>query len=179
MERAYVGEAHNGATKDWAIVDVPPGTERVRMNGAGGSSQDVTWQRYNGVRRAKFIAGGREFETPFGVPDRRPSPGPAAPRPRASDMWTEITKDLVIKEAIERCGYNYEETDFFFYVMDYLRYEDVLELVDISDHMRRERRRRLREIEWEREDLRHRRGLYDGRDRFYERELVVDHRHRH
>ena len=33
MERAYPGEAYNGATKDWAIVDVPPGTSRVRMDG--------------------------------------------------------------------------------------------------------------------------------------------------
>lgn len=93
MERAYVGEAHNGATKDWAIVDVPPGTERVKMDGAGGSSQEVTWQRYNGVRRAKFLAGEREFKTGFGMPERKPSPAPApaplpppapAPRPRAS-----------------------------------------------------------------------------------------------
>jgi hypothetical protein len=36
--------------------------------------------------------------------------------------WTEITKDLVIKEAIEESGYEYEETDGFFYVMEYLRY---------------------------------------------------------
>lgn len=53
-ERAYIGEAYNGATKDWAIVDVPPGTERVRMDGVGGGSQEITWQRYNGVRRSKF-----------------------------------------------------------------------------------------------------------------------------
>ncbi len=25
------------------------------MDGVGGASADVTWQRYNGVRRAKFI----------------------------------------------------------------------------------------------------------------------------
>jgi hypothetical protein len=128
LERAYVGEAHNGATKDWTIVDVPPGTERVKMDGAGGSSQEVTWQRYNGVRRAKFLAGDREFDTPFGIPDRHspiseaPSLPPAPARHRPSDMWTEITKDLVIREAIERSGLRFEETDFFFYVMEYLRY---------------------------------------------------------
>lgn len=38
------------------------------------------------------------------------------------DMWTEVTKDLVIKEAIERQGYDYEETDKFFYVIEYLKY---------------------------------------------------------
>ena len=37
-------------------------------------------------------------------------------------MWTEVTKDLVIKEAIEQMGYDYEETEFFFYVMEYLKY---------------------------------------------------------
>lgn len=39
-----------------------------------------------------------------------------------ADMWTEVTKDLVIKEAIDRMGYDYEETDRFFYVMEYLKY---------------------------------------------------------
>ena len=37
-------------------------------------------------------------------------------------MWTELTKDLVIKEAIDEMGYDYEETDNFFYVIEYLRY---------------------------------------------------------
>lgn len=37
-------------------------------------------------------------------------------------MWTEVTKDLVIKEAIEECGYDYEETEEFFYILEYLRY---------------------------------------------------------
>ena len=43
-------------------------------------------------------------------------------KPRTDIMWTEITKDLVVKEAIEDMGYDYEETEFFFYVMVYLRY---------------------------------------------------------
>lgn len=127
MERAYVGEAYNGATRDWSIVDVPPGTERVKMDGAGGSSQEISWQRYNGVRRSKFLAGDREFDSGFGMPDHRAhapplaSLGPPA-RIRPSDMWTEITKDLVIKEAIQAQGYQFEETEFFYYVMEYLRY---------------------------------------------------------
>ena len=41
---------------------------------------------------------------------------------RKKDMWTEITKDLVIREAIDSMGYSCEETDDFFYVMEYLRY---------------------------------------------------------
>lgn len=37
-------------------------------------------------------------------------------------MWTEITKDLVSEEAIKEVGYEYEETEEFYYVMEYLRY---------------------------------------------------------
>jgi hypothetical protein len=49
-----------------------------------------------------------------------------------------------------------------------------LQLVEISDDIRRERRRRIREIEWERDDLRHRHRRYD--DRGYEREVIIDRR---
>jgi len=195
LERAYPGEAYNGATRDWAIVDVPPGTERVEMRGAGGGSQEISWQRYNGVRRSKFKTGDREFETEFGGPapveEKQIALPPPPPSRRPADMWTEVTKDLVIKEAIEHMGYDYEETEFFFYVMEYLKYvslrrlqhtlasanssqEDVLQLVEISDEIRRARRRRIREIEWEREDMR---GAVDDRD-YYEREVIIDRRER-
>lgn len=137
LERSYVGEAYHGATRDWEIVDVPPGTRRVRMDGAGGGSQEITWQRFNGVRRSKFI--------PDGMPDDaypsevgRPAPVPApAPLPASNGeigrrygrerdptqgLWTEITKDLVVKEAIQEMGYEYEETEDFYYIIAYLRY---------------------------------------------------------
>jgi hypothetical protein len=158
-ERAYIGEAYNGATKKWEIVDVPPGTERVTMDGVGGGRQEITWQKYNGVRRSRF--------TPQREPDRlmnreseretsreivrdvaprdsgydrsyekieinvnagddrrvgRPLPPPGPPTRRNRDIWTEITKDLVIREAVEELGYDYEETEFFFYVFRYLDY---------------------------------------------------------
>lgn len=185
--RGRMGEAWNGITKDWTIVDVPPGTERVRMDGAGGASAEVTWQKYSGVRRAKFIpdrdekstvvssssASEREIRHEGGaresrlsvqiydkgdrdidiekVTDRRLSIHHPPPAPRRSEMWTEITKDLVIREAIEEMGYEYEETEWFFYIMSYLRYEDVLQLVQLSDAVRRARKDRVREIQWERE----------------------------
>lgn len=197
-ERAYIGEAYNGATKDWAIVDVPPGTERVRMDGVGGGSEEITWQRYNGVRRSRFIPerererdtrveireterlpeperetrttgleieisnkrreGGRTYEREYERIEEssdlrvgRPLP---PPKPRVGEgLWTEITKDLVVKEAIEQMGYDYEETEFFYYVLTYLRYEDVLQLVNLSESIRRDRRERIREIERERERL--------------------------
>lgn len=169
--RGGMGEAWGGRTKDWTVVDVPPGTEKVRMDGAGGGAAEVVWERYSGARKAKFISerasegvpsspptssttttisAEREYSRPRAehdhlsveiynkgrdrdvevekVTDRRvtirpsqPPPAPA-PAPKPKDMWTEVTKDLVTREAIEECGYEYEETESFFYVMQYLKY---------------------------------------------------------
>ena len=142
--RGYPGEAYNGATKDWGLVDIPPGTSRVAMDGAGGGRQEITWDRYAGERHSKFYTGDRVYEQDWGRERNGygpPLPPPERPREQRDDvhidikineetragktkdkMWTEITKDLVIKEAIEERGYEYEETDEFFYVMVYLRY---------------------------------------------------------
>ena len=137
LERGFPGEAYRGAVRDWAIVDVPPGTERVRMEGAGGGEQEITWQRYNGVRRSKFYPDGGPDEGPgYDTQLARPLPSSGGdlggrygrhPDPRER-LWTEITKDLVIKEAIQEMGYEFEETDDFYYVFQYLRYVSVLYL---------------------------------------------------
>ncbi|QSZ37165.1 hypothetical protein DSL72_009259 [Monilinia vaccinii-corymbosi] len=265
QERAVIGEAFNGATKDWTIIDVPPGTERIQLDGIGGGSQEITWQRYNGVRRSKFNPEResrreepervekriefRERESRREEPERvekrieirersaAPSPressttvdieisssnrkprshasGPTyerereyerveessdrqvgfpiprgAPKNRMGDLWTEITKDLVAKEAIEELGYDYEETEFFYYILQYLRYQDVEELVALSETVRRERQDRIREIErervrserrekerddWERAERRRDRDpVYDD-ERIIEREIIWD-----
>ncbi|KAH6648765.1 hypothetical protein BKA67DRAFT_538778 [Truncatella angustata] len=218
--RGQMGEAWHGATKDWTIVDVPPGTERVKMDGVGGGGAEVTWQRYNGVRRAKFLPErdgtvvsssstslapepAREsvsdrdrlsvqiydkhrdssrdrtvvedvHDTRISIRDRDRERRPVK---KQQEMWTEITKDLVVREAVERMGYEYEETEFFFYVMEYLRYEDVLQLVNMSDSIRKARKERAREIEWEREarerwERRHRHPRH--RDHFDD-ERIVEH----
>jgi hypothetical protein len=56
---------------------------------------------------------------------RMPQP-PPEPLPMTvttkRDVWTEITKDLVTREAIERLGYPYEESRWHFYIMDYLQF---------------------------------------------------------
>lgn len=231
-----MGEAWNGATKDWSIVDVPPGTERVKMDGIGGGSAEVTWQRYNGVRRSKFIP--ERDESPVSAP-APPEPAPDSSRERLSvqiydskhrdreveveevrdrrisirggdrlsgrkrdGMWTEITRDLVTREAIERLGYEYEETEFFFYVMKYLQYvstrssdwcystagrltipqEDVLELIDLTKQIRRARRRRREYEEHDhyvssrRHQSHHRHSPWDTADdeRIVEREVIYD-----
>ena len=130
-QRGYVGEGYHGSTRDWALVDVPPGTRRVRMDGAGGGEQEITWQRYNGVRRSQFYPDGPNDEG-YGSEVGRPMPLPAAggglgaaygrPRDARDGLWTEITKDLVVKEALKEMDYEYEETDDFFYVFKYLSY---------------------------------------------------------
>jgi hypothetical protein len=120
MERAFAGEARDGATRDWAIVDVPPGTERVRMDGAGGGAQEITWRRFNGVRRSRFIVGDRAYDD--ARLEHRDRALERRERDRADGMWTEITKDLVSRDAIEAAGLEYEETEYFFYVMEYLQY---------------------------------------------------------
>jgi len=218
--RGKMGEAWNGITKDWAIIDVPPGTERVRMDGAGGAAAEVTWQKYSGVRRAKFIPDRDEKSSAVSsttsiselrapaererrlsvqivdndrgasrernvdiekVTDRRITIRGSTPPPRARpETWTEITKDLVCREAIEQLNYDFEETEYFYYIVEYLAYEDVLRLVNLSDRIRAARKERAREIAYERdwrEDWDHRNHHHHHRHRYsvdYEDERVVE-----
>ncbi|WPH05041.1 Hypothetical protein R9X50_00794000 [Acrodontium crateriforme] len=165
VSRGYPGEAWNGATRDWGLVDIPPGTERVRMDGQGGGREEITWDRYNGARRGRFTTGDRTYGPDYNAPspprnerieetkitERRIVEETSHGKSR-DKMWTEITKDLVLKEAIVEMGYSFEETDQFFYVVEYLRYEDVLRLVQLTEDIRRERRERIRELQWEREE---------------------------
>lgn len=119
-----IGEAYNGATQDWGVVEVPPGTKRITLEGVGGASQEITWQRYNGVRRSKFKTDGDECSSDFESREEKPTIGRSymGLKSKKEKLWTEITKDLVIKDAIEKAGYDYEETEHFFYIFDYLRY---------------------------------------------------------
>ena len=122
-----------------------------------------------------------------------------APPPKPKQIWTEVTKDLVSREAIDKVGYEYEETDEFFYVMDFLKYvsgfclalgisksidrrlgtnsistqEDVAELVAVTEDLHRVRRERIEEIQWERQDPRLAKSMSppDGRR---EREVVYE-----
>lgn len=72
---------------------------------------------------------------------RPPSP---EPEPRAelagrygrvrdptAGLWTEVTKDLVVKEAIIQMGYEFEETEDYYYIIAYLRYVSLLHSHDI------------------------------------------------
>lgn len=216
--RGRMGEAWHGATRDWEIVDVPPGTERVRMDGVGGGSTETQWSKYSGVRRTKFIPERDAMPAPAPAPrapsreprkssnnlwdrereidinididrsvERRYAEPPPPPAP-AKDMWTEISKDLVVKEAIQQMGYEFEETPMFFYVMSYLKYDDVLQLVELTEDIKRFRKDRVREIAWERDwkddwDRRHRHPHHHhhhhhpwDNERVREREVIYDNR---
>lgn len=115
--RRETGRGRDKSSQEWAIVDVPDasrGGQRDVGGGGGVSSHEISLQRTNGVRRSKITIDKEEYMA-----------GPSASQPRKTkerEMWTEITKDLVVKQAIETMGYDYEETEYFFYVMDYLRY---------------------------------------------------------
>ncbi|KAL8716388.1 MAG: hypothetical protein Q9220_000295 [cf. Caloplaca sp. 1 TL-2023] len=182
--RSYLGEGYNGANKDWAIVDVPPGTRRVEMEGIGGAKEEITWQRYNGVRRSKFVAeeeeyrGGGELMAPREVERMEQGRRYVGEKDKKDKMWTEITKDLVTEDAIKQMGYDFEETEFFYYVMSYLKYEDVLRLVDLSEELKRDRRERIREIEREQRQQPPPRLSLANRawdeERIVEREIVYD-----
>ena len=107
------------------------------MDGVGGGEQEITWQRYNGVRRSKFYPDGDDG---YGREVGRPLPPPAAggeiggrygrERDPKEGLWTEITKDLVVKEAIKEMGYEFEETDDFYYIMQYLRYVSAAKILE-------------------------------------------------
>lgn len=157
LERTFPGEGYNGVTQDWAIVDVPPGTRKVAMDGAGGGRQEITWQKYNGVRRSKFMPEGSDegYGSEAGRP-ARPEVGGGeigrrygGRRDPTEGLWTEITKDLVVKEAITEAGYEFTETDDFYYVIAYLGYDDVARLVGLSEDIREMRRRRAKNMEYE------------------------------
>ena len=48
-----------------------------------------------------------------------------AQKSKKDRLWTEITKDLVSEEAIKEVGYDFEETENVYYVMEYLRYVSI------------------------------------------------------
>lgn len=101
--------------EDYTIVDVPPGSRRVYVNIDQSERKmereiDIDWRREHGVRRSRGLG---------------------------NELWTEITKDLVCREAIEELGYQYEETDFFYYVFEYLDRDELAELRELTELIRR------------------------------------------
>jgi len=69
----------------------------------------------------------RSYKAPEPEPEPELEPPTIGPRygrrqdPR-DGLWTEVTKDLVVREAIEEMGYEYEESDDFYYIFKYMGY---------------------------------------------------------
>jgi len=112
---------YSDITDDLTVIDVPVGTRRVYVNvekSAHGASHrehpptNIDWRRERGVRRSRGLG---------------------------NELWTEITKDLITREAIEDCGYQYEETDYFYYIFEYLDRDQIAELRELTEDIRRER----------------------------------------
>ncbi|OQD74328.1 hypothetical protein PENDEC_c011G03455 [Penicillium decumbens] len=117
------------AVSEWSLVHAPH-TEAVEMSGA-----------LNIVEVAPRGAIDEEIDRKVAV---------QVSKDQRDERWTEITKDLVVREAIERLGYEYEETRTFYYIFSYLEPEDIDEIVELSDRIRSARRRRIREMHRER-----------------------------
>jgi len=115
-----LGGYQRGIDDDLTVIDVPAGTRRVYVNveksAHAGSHRDyattIDWRRERGVRRSRGLG---------------------------NELWTEITKDLVTREAIRDCGYQFEETDFFYYIFEYLDRDQIAELRELTEDIRRER----------------------------------------
>ena len=67
-------------------------------------------------------------------------------------LWTEITRNLVSAEAIKEKGYEFEESDEFYYVMEYLKYVGLPPLLSYKLHLkcRRYRQRYCADNEYSR-----------------------------
>jgi hypothetical protein len=64
-------------------------------------------------------------------------------RGTSSELWTEITKDLITADAIRDMGYQFEETDHFYYIFEYLTREQIEALIQLTSEVRRHRARQL------------------------------------
>jgi len=158
---------------DWTLIDVPPGTRKITLEAdeRGFSGPDVssaTNMRMMGLQQQQ-----QQSETLTSISRSR-----GVRRSKSStELWTEVTKDLVTREAIEELGYPYEETDSFYYIFEYLQKDQIDELIEVTAEIRHER---VRELEFKRRlqmvDGRDSRSSFGGNDeRVVERESIHDH----
>lgn len=87
---------------------------------------EMGWQQPRGVPvpDPRYYPPSDEYSSEEDVDDGQVGPGRRyiGMKDHRDRLWTEITKDLVVRDAVERFGYEYEETDSFFYIFSYLHY---------------------------------------------------------
>jgi len=111
----------DGVSQDWTVVDVPPGTRRITVEPGSGPTE-INWKEEKSIRRTR---GGQSDAQ--------------------GELWTEITKDLVTTEALDEFGYQYEETEYFLYIFEYLHRDQITDLIELTKDIRRER---VKDIEY-------------------------------
>ncbi|KAJ6155552.1 hypothetical protein N7470_006118 [Penicillium chermesinum] len=135
----------NGHVRDsldeWSVVRAPSKEDAAEMSGG----LDIVEVAPRGASSADSHSEGDDEET-----EQSEHTGTQVSKDRDDERWTEITKDLVVREAIERLGYEFEETRRSYYIFSFLESHDIDELVELSDVIRKARRRRIREMQRER-----------------------------
>ncbi|KAI9045345.1 uncharacterized protein KD926_008771 [Aspergillus affinis] len=148
-ERAPKEIVSKDVAEDWALVNASAKTRDIPRDIAREYKGNKLPQL--GDRRSKFTMSDKKISDGDADFDRgKIGRRYVGVKDRRDRLWTEITKDLVVKEAIERMGFEYEETVSSYYVFSYLQYDDVSSLVELSEDIRRARRRRIQEMERER-----------------------------
>lgn len=103
------------------MVDPPRRPRRPGQGGLDGPGWEVPRQRHSMERRHRLPSNERRVSVDD--LDRRDQVGSRYVRTKdPRERPTEITKDLVVREAIERAGYEFEETASFYYIFDSLQY---------------------------------------------------------
>jgi hypothetical protein len=99
--------AASKADRDAMLDDIPLGTKEPDLKDRK-TKFTVSEERHS--ESDPDFARGKVGRRYIGMKDQR------------DGLWTEITKDLVVREAIERSGYEYEETVSSYYVFSYLQF---------------------------------------------------------
>ncbi|KAJ5689171.1 hypothetical protein N7462_003563 [Penicillium macrosclerotiorum] len=131
--RSVIDEISNDATDQWSVVHAPANADAIEMSGA---LDIVEIAPKNTVEIDELELRGRVGQQILKEPE--------------DERWTEITKDLVVREAIERLGYEFDETRTFYYIFSYLEPSQIDEIVELSDEIRKARRRRIKQMHRER-----------------------------
>lgn len=106
-KRSLVDDSPKDATDEWSVVHTPSKTEALEMTGA----LDIVEVAPKGSSEPEIEVEEEESQVKSKV---------KASKEQRDERWTEITKDLVVREAIEQFGYEFEETRMFYYIFSYL-----------------------------------------------------------
>lgn len=127
-------DTHKSVTEEWAFVDSPPYRREIRderpirelQDEIGSPSHDSRSRPYSMERRPRFS------DEPPEVGERERRGRRIGPERKRKSKWTEITKDLMVREAIERSGYEFEETELFYCVFAHLEYVSCLSSAELA-----------------------------------------------